>query len=164
MELFTPETGLICWMLVAFLIVFFVLAKYAWPFIIKGVEERKDFIDKSLEAAKVANERLEGIKEECDRLLSETHEEELRRLKNAGEMRNQIIAEAKAQAAAEAGKLIAEARTAIRKEKEMALRDIHREVVTLSIDIAEKILRKQLDDRPAQRELVNKLLEEAQKN
>ncbi|MDR1121535.1 MAG: F0F1 ATP synthase subunit B [Dysgonamonadaceae bacterium] len=164
MELFTPEVGLIFWMLVAFLIVFFVLAKYAWPFIIKGVEERKAFIDNSLESAKAANERLEGIREECDRMLSLTREEELRTLKNANEMRNKIVAEAKEQATVEAGKLIAEARLAIQKEKKKALRDIHNELVTLSIDIAEKVLRKQLDDQPAQRELVNRLLEEAQKN
>ncbi|MDR2627629.1 MAG: F0F1 ATP synthase subunit B [Dysgonamonadaceae bacterium] len=164
MELFTPEVGLIFWMLIAFLIVFFVLAKYAWPSIIKGVEERKAFIDKSLEAAKAANERLESIEKECTRLLNQTHEKELRTLKDADEMRHKIIAEAKEQASVEAGKLITEARAAIQKEKESALRDIHNELVTLSIDIAEKILRKQLDDRPAQRDLVNKLLEEAQKN
>lgn len=164
MSLLSPEPGLLFWMLIAFGVVFFVLAKFGFPVIVKMVDERKAFIDKSLEAAKVANDRLEGIKEECDRMLNQTHEEELRTLKNANEMRNKIIAEAKEQATVEAGKLIAEARAAIQKEKEMALREVRNELVTLSIDIAEKVLRKQLDNQPAQRELVERLVGEVISN
>jgi F-type H+-transporting ATPase subunit b len=164
MSLLTPDPGLLFWMLLSFGIVFFVLAKYGFPIIVKMVDERKAFIDKSLEAAKAANDRLAGIKEEGDRILNQTREEEIRILKDANEMRNRIIGEAKEQAAIEAAKLIAEARTAIQKEKEMAIRDIRNQVVALSIDIAEKVLRRNLDNPTAQRELVGKLIEEAQKN
>jgi F-type H+-transporting ATPase subunit b len=164
MSLLTPDPGLLFWMLLSFGVVFFVLAKYGFPIIVKMVDERKAFIDKSLETAKLANERLAGIKEEGDRILNLTREEELRILKDANEMRSKIIAEAKDQAVAEGGKLIAEAKLAIQKEKDNAIRDIHNQIATLSIDIAEKILRKNLDNQPAQRELVNKLIEEAQKN
>jgi F-type H+-transporting ATPase subunit b len=164
MSLLTPDPGLLFWMLLSFGVVFFVLAKYGFPIIVKMVDERKAFIDKSLEAAKTANDRLAGIKEECDRILNHTRDEEIRLLKDANEMRNKIIGEAKEQAAIEAGKLIAEAKTAIQKEKEMALRDIRNEIATLSIDIAEKILRKNLDNQTVRRELVDKLIEEAQKN
>jgi F-type H+-transporting ATPase subunit b len=164
MSLLTPDPGLLFWMLLSFGVVFFVLAKYGFPIIVKMVDERKAFIDKSLDAAKTANERLAGIKEEGERLLNQTREEEIRILKEANEMRNKIIGDAKEQASAEAAKLVAEAKVAIQKEKEIALRDIRNEIATLSIDIAEKILRRNLDDQVAQRKLVDKLIEEAQKN
>jgi F-type H+-transporting ATPase subunit b len=164
MELFTPEIGLIFWMLIAFGIVFFILAKFALPAIIKMVDERKAFIDKSLEAAKAANERLTGIQEESERILKQTRDEELRILKDAQEMRNKIIGNAKDQATIDAGKIIDEAKAAIEKEKDMAIRDIQNRIADLSIGIAEKVLRKNLDNQPAQRELVQKLIEEVQKN
>lgn len=164
MALLTPDFGLLFWMLISFGIVFFILAKYGFPIIVKMVDERKAFIDKSLEAAKQANERLAGLKEEGDRILNQTRDEEIRILKEAHEARNKIIAEAKEQATIEAGKLIAEAKRAIQKEKEIAIHEIHNQIVTLSIDIAEKVLRKHLDNQPAQRELVNKLIEEVQNN
>jgi len=162
--LLTPDFGLLFWMLVSFGIVFFVLAKFGFPIIVKMVDERKAFIDKSLEAAKAANERLEGINEECERILKQTRDEEIRMLKEAQEMRSKIIGEAKEQANEEAGKLITEAKAAIQREKEMAIRDIRNQIADLSLNIAEKILRRNLDNPPAQRELVNKLIEEAQKN
>jgi F-type H+-transporting ATPase subunit b len=151
-------------MLVSFGVVFFVLAKFGFPVIVKMIEERKAFIDKSLDAAKLAGERLQGIQQESERILNQTRDEEIRILKEANEMRTKIIGEAKEQAAVEAAKLIAEAKMAIQKEKEMAIRDIHNQIATLSISIAEKVLRKNLDNQPAQRELVNQLIIEAQKN
>ena len=162
--LLKPDLGLLFWMLVSFGIVFFILAKFGFPVIVKMVDERKAFIDKSLEAAKAANERLAGIQEESERILKQTRDEEIRILKEAKEARNKIIGEAKEQAAVEAGKLIAEAKTAIQKEKEMAIRDIRNQIADLSLTIAEKVLRKNLDNPPAQRELVQKLIEEVQKN
>jgi len=162
--LLKPDLGLLFWMLVSFGIVFFILAKYGFPIIVKMVDERKAFIDKSLEAAKAANERLAGIQEESERLLKQTRDEEMRILKEAKEAKNKIIAEAKEQAAVEAGKLVAEAKTAIQKEKDLAIRDIQNRIAELSINIAEKVLRKNLDNSTAQRELVEKLIDEAQKN
>ena len=164
MELFTPEIGLIFWMLIAFGIVFFILAKFAWPAIIKMVDERKAFIDKSLEAAKAANERLAGIQEESERILKQTRDQELQILKDAQDMRSKIISDAKEQATIEAGKLITDAKAAIEKEKDTAIRDIQNRIADLSLNIAEKVLRKNLDNQPAQKELVAKLIEEAQKN
>ena len=162
--LLTPDFGLLFWMLVSFGIVFFVLAKFGFPIIVKMVDERKAFIDKSLEAAKAANERLAGIQEESERILRQTHEEEIRILKEAQEARSKIIGEAKDQAAEEAGKLIIEAKAAIQREKEVAIKEIRNQIADLSINIAEKVLRKNLDNPPVQRELVQKLIEEAQNN
>jgi F-type H+-transporting ATPase subunit b len=164
MQLLTPDPGLLFWMIVSFGAVFFILAKFGFPIIVKMVEERKAFIDESLKSAKIANERLTGIVEEGQRILNKTHEEEVRILKDAKETRNTIIKEAKEQANLEAGKLIEEAKRTIQKEKEKAVRDIQNQIASLSIDIAEKVLRKNLDDLPSQQELVNKLIEEAQKN
>lgn len=162
--LLTPDPGLIFWMLISFGIVFFILAKFGFPIIVKMVDERKAFIDKALESAKAANERLIGIQEESERILKQARDNEIRMLKEAQESRSKIIGEAKEQAAVEAKKLITEARTAIQKEKELAIRDIHNRIADLSINIAEKILRKNLDNPLAQRELVQKLIEEVQKN
>jgi F-type H+-transporting ATPase subunit b len=164
MSLLTPDIGLLFWMLVSFGVVFFVLAKFGFPIIVKMVDERKAFIDQSLEAAKEANERLAGIQQESENILKRAREEELRILREAEEQRNKLIEEAKGRAGIEAGKLIEEARNAIRKEKETAVRDLRNQMATLSIGIAEKILRRNLDNGAAQRELVNQLIEEAQKN
>ncbi len=164
MELFTPEIGLIFWMLIPFGLVFFVLAKFAWPIIMKGVEKRASFIDESLQSAKEANDRLAGIKQEGEQILAFAKEEQLRLLKDGADMRDQMIKEAKQQAAVEADKVILDARAAIRKEKEDAIRDVRAQVATLSIDIAEKILRKNFENKDVQLELVNKLIDEAQKN
>jgi len=162
--LLKPDFGLLFWMLISFGIVFFILAKFGFPIIVKMVEERKAFIDKSLETAKAANERLAGIYEEGERILKQTRDEEIRILKAARETGSKIIGEAKEQAAVEAGKLVAEAKIAIQKEKETAIRDIRNQVADLSINIAEKVIRKNLDNSTAQHELVQKLIEEAQKN
>ncbi|MDR1372818.1 MAG: F0F1 ATP synthase subunit B [Dysgonamonadaceae bacterium] len=164
MDLLKPELGLLFWMLIAFGVVFFVLAKFGFPVIVKMVEERKTFIDKSLESAKEANARLSGIVAESEKILKDAREQEIYILKEADGMKAQVIAEAKQQASIEAGKLLTEARTAIQKEKEMALRDVRNEIAALSLGIAEKILRKNLSNQPDQRELVDKLIDEARIN
>jgi len=162
--LLSPDPGLIFWMLISFGVVFFILAKYGFPVIVKMVDERKSFIDNSLESAKTANERLLKIQEESEQILKQARDNEMRMLKELQETRSKVIREAKEQAAIEAKKLIAEAQVAIQKEKDLAVKDIRNQIVDLSLEIAEKVLRKNLDNPPAQRELVQKLIEEVQKN
>jgi F-type H+-transporting ATPase subunit b len=164
MSLLTPDPGLLFWMLVSFGIVFFVLAKFGFPIIVKMVDERKAYIDKSLEAAKQANERLKSIQEESERILNEARDEQVRILKEAGEVRTKIVNDAREQAHVEAGKIMEEAKSNILKEKELAMHDIQQQLASLAIDIAEKILRKNLENKSAQQELVDKLIEEAQLN
>ncbi|MDR1719055.1 MAG: F0F1 ATP synthase subunit B [Dysgonamonadaceae bacterium] len=161
MSLLTPDIGLLFWMLLSFGIVFFILAKFGFPIIVKMVEERKEFIETSLKSAKEANERLAGIKEESDRILALAREEQLRILKEAADMRAEMIKEGKAQASVEADKIIKEALAVIRKEKDDAIRDVRNEVIGLSVDIAEKLLRKNLEHKSAQMELASKLIDEA---
>ena len=164
MSLLTPDPGLLFWMLISFGIVFFVLAKFGFPVIVKMVEERKAFIDQSLEAARQANERLKGIQEEGERILNEARDQQSSILKEAKEIRTKIVNEAKEQAHEEAGKIMDEALQNIAKEKALAIHDIRNQVATLAIDIAEKILRKNLENKSAQQELVDKLITEAQLN
>lgn len=160
MELFKPEIGLIIWMLIPFLVVFGLLAKFAWPSIIRGVEERGKFIDDSLQSAKEANERLAGIKEEGEQILMAARSEQMQILKEAAAMRESLIEEARKQARSEGEKLLRKAQEDIAKEREEAIRQIRREVALLSVDIAEKVIRKHLDDKDKQIDVVNRLLDE----
>jgi F-type H+-transporting ATPase subunit b len=160
MNLLTPDIGLLFWMLLCFSIVFFVLAKFGFPVIVKMVEERKNFIDKSVASAKEANERLKGIVEEGEAILKKSRSEEIKILKEADEMKHKIIADAKEQAKVDAGKIIEDAKLAIEKEKEKALREVNNRVAELSISIAEKILRKNLAAEQEQQEFVNQLIAE----
>lgn len=148
-------------MLVAFGIVFFVLAKFGFPVIVGMVEKRKQYIDDSLKAAREANERLIHIKEESESILAKAREEQANILKEAVETRKRIIQESKDQAGVEGNRILEEARKQIQKEKEDAIRDIRLQVSELSIGIAEKILRKNLDDEQKQNGLIDRLLDEA---
>ncbi|GHU71653.1 ATP synthase subunit b [Bacteroidia bacterium] len=164
MSLVTPEPGLLFWMLLSFGIVFFVLAKFGFPVIVKMVDERKAYIDQSLDAAKQANEQLLGVKEESERMINEARSEQVRILKEANEMRTKIVSDAKDQAHIEAGKVMEEANRAIEREKTLAMRDVHNQIAALSVGIAEKILRRNLEDKSAQSKLVDQLIAEAQLN
>ena len=164
MELFTPEVGLVIWMLIAFGIVFGILAKYAWPVIIKMVEERKAYIDSALDATKEAKLQLENVREEGAKILAEAKHQEMQLLKNGADIRDKMVEDAKQLAQVEADKIIQDARLLIRKEKENAIKDIKNQVAVLSIEIAEKVLRKNLDNQPAQIELIDKLLDEVTNN
>jgi len=160
MNLLQPDTGLLFWMLLAFGIVFFVLAKWGFPVIVKMVDERKAFIDKSLLAAKEANERLENIKEEGEKILSEARSEQLRLLSEAKSLREKMVEEAKTQAAAEGAKLLQKAAEDIQNAKNAALNDIRAEVAALSVEIAEKVMRQKLDNRAQQTAMIDRLLDE----
>lgn len=160
MSLLMPDSGLLFWMLFAFLVVFFILAKFGFPVITKMVNERKSYIDNSLVAAKQANEQLANLKAEGECILAKAHEEQARILNEAAKTREQIVAEAKDQARVEGNKLLEEAKKQIEAEKEDAIRDIRRQVAILSVDIAEKVLRKNLDDESKQTDMIERLLDE----
>lgn len=156
----TPDIGLLFWMLLAFLVVFFLLAKFGFPAIVNMVEERKNFIDESLRSARQANERLAGIEAESKKILQEAHEQQAAILKEAMVTRDAIIKDAQKKAEAEGSRLLEEARTQIQAEKENAVRDIRSHVAELSIQIAEKLVRKQLDSELKQEAFINDVLDE----
>lgn len=160
MGLLTPDPGTVFWMIVIFGVVFFILAKYAFPVIIGMVEERKKYIDQSLEAARQANEQLAQVREETDRMLKEARDEQTRILKEASQTRDRVIKEARVRAQLEAQKALEETRLQIVAEKESALNDIRQQVAILSVDVAEKILRKDLKSDQEQLELVDRMIDE----
>lgn len=160
MGLLTPDPGTVFWMIVIFGVVFFILAKYAFPVIIGMVEERKNYIDQSLEAARKANEQLAQVRQETERMLAEAHEEQTRILKEASQTRDRVIKDARVRAQVEAQKALEETRLQIIAEKESALNDIRRQVAILSVDVAEKILRKDLKSEKEQLDLVDRLIDE----
>lgn len=164
MELFTPELGLVFWMFIAFIILFFVLAKWGWPIIIKNMEQRADTIDKGVEYAKEAKAQLDSARADAQKFLDEARKQQAEILRDAAKMKSQIIEEAKKEASEETKKVMDAAKVSIeqsRKEAELQFRD---EVSKFSLDIAEKMVRNQLKSDKAQTELVNKLLDEIENN
>ena len=160
MELFTPDFGLIFWMFVSFAILFFVLWKWGWPVIMKGVSERADLIDKGVEYAQNAKEQLDHAREEANKYIEEARKQQAEMLRDADRMKTQIIEEARAAASKEAQKVMDAAKVSIeqeRKEAELRFKD---EVSSFALDIATKVVKKQLSDEKAQAKLVNSLLDE----
>lgn len=161
----TPDFGLFFWMLVAFLVVFFLLAKFGFPVITGMVQERKNFIDESLRKAHEASERLENIKQEGEAILQEAREKQAQIMKEAAETRDTIVQKAQEKAKDEGARLLSEAKAEIEAEKQNAIRDIRGQVAELSVLIAEKVLREKLDTETQQMELIDRLLNEvASKN
>lgn len=159
-----PDFGLIFWLVLAFSVMFFVLAKFAFPVIVGMVEERKKFIDESLVKAREANAKLAEIQQEGEQLLKVAREEQALILKGAMATRDSIIAEAKKTAEEEGKRQLKEAKQQIAAEKENALRDIRAEVAQLSVQIAEQLLRQQLADENKQAALIEKMLDEVDLN
>ncbi len=160
MGLLTPDPGLLFWMIVTFGVVFFILAKYGFPVVIKMVEDRKTYIDDSLKAAREANEQLANVKLESDKVLAQAREEQGRILSEAAATRDRIIKEAQERARREGQRLMDEMKKQIETEKESAIRDIRRQVAVLSVGIAEKIMRSKLADEKEQTELIDRMLDE----
>lgn len=164
MELFTPDFGLIFWMFVAFLLLFLALRKWAWPVIIKSMEERADLIDKGVEYARNAKEQLEGARKEAEKYIAEAKQQQADILRDAAKIKTQIIEEARNEASIEAKKVMDAAKLSIEQSRKEAELQFKNEVSKVSIEIAEKMLRKQMSDDKAQKELVDKLLDEIENN
>ena len=160
MGLLTPDPGLLFWMIIVFGVVFFILAKYGFPVIIRMVEDRKAYIDQSLKAAREANEKLASVKQEGERILAQANEEQVRILNEAAATRVRIVNVAKERARIEGGRLMVEMKKQIETEKESAIRDIRRQVAVLSVGIAEKVMRSKLADEKEQMALIDRMLDE----
>ena len=147
-------------MLIVFGIVFFILARYGFPAIIAMLNERKKFIDESVQSAKEANERLVAINAESEAILKSARDEQARLLREATAMRDELIKEARERAEKEGEKMLAETRRVIEMEKEDAVRDIRRQVAILSVEVAQKILRRELSDDVRQQSVIESLINE----
>ena len=159
-SILTPDLGLLFWMLLAFLVVFFVVAKYGFPAIIGMVEDRKRYIDESLQKAHEASERLANIQKEGETMLQEARQKQAQILKEAADTRDAIVAQAQEKAREEGNRLIAEANGEIESQKQAAISEIRAHVAELSVKVAEKILRKELASDAKQMETIDRLLDE----
>ena len=161
MSLLVPESGLLFWMCLSFGIVFFIVARYGFPVILKSVEERRVFIQKSLDDANTAKAMLENIKSESEAMIASAREEQMNIIREANKLKNSIIKSANDEARELTKKQIESVRVEIQNEKEGAMRDIRSRIALLSVDIAEKLVRTELKESPAQMQLINKLLNES---
>ena len=148
-------------MSVTFLVVLFILWKFGFPVITNMVKERKAFIDDSLRKAHEANERLANIQKEGESILQEAREKQAQILKEAAETRDAIVEKAQDKARQEGARLLDDAKAEIEQEKKAAIADIRRQVATLSVEIAEKVLKQNLQGDRAQMDLINRMLDDA---
>lgn len=164
MELFTPDSGLVIWMFIAFAVLFIVLYIWGWPVIINNMESRADTIDKGVEDAKKASEQLANARAEASRYMEEAKKQQAEILSDAAKMKNQIIEEAREEASREAKKVMDAAKLSIDQSRKEAELQFKNEVGKMALEIAEKVLRTNLESDKAQSNLVNKLLDNIEKN
>ncbi len=162
MELFTPEFGLVFWMFVAFVCLYCILAKWAWPYIIKSMEERADLIDKGVAYAQEAKSQLDNAKAEADKLLAEARNEQADILREAAKMRNELIEKARSDAADEAKKVSQAVQVSLEQSRKEAEKQLRTEVGDLALQIAEKVIRRNIASDDAQRALVDQYLSEVE--
>lgn len=164
MELVTPALGLMFWMFVTFAIIFLLLKKFAWKPILKMIKEREDSIDSAIQSAEKARQEMKELQAGNERILAEARAASDALLKDARDAKDSIIAEAKTKAKSEADRLVAQARETINNEKLAAITELKNQVATLSIDIAEKILKEQFSSDEKQKAHINNLMKEVTLN
>lgn len=164
MDLLTPSFGLLIWTLLAFGIVYFILKKYAWPAIVKGLKDREQFIADALSSAEKVKGEMAQMKSEHEALLALAREERAQMLKEARETKEKIITESKETAKVEASKIIVEARAAIEAQKMAAIIDVKNEVGKMVVEISEKILKRELGNKADQEAHIKGLVNEIKLN
>lgn len=164
MGIIEPGIGLLFWMTLTFVILLFLLGKFAWKPIVNAVNDRETSIVDALNQAKLAKKEMEDLKSDNERILREAKIERDGILKEAREIKERIVAEAKDIAKAEGEKMIEAAKQTITSEKNAAMADIKSQIGTLSVNIAESILKQKLDNSEAQNELVQNYLNKSNLN
>ena len=159
-----PALGLIIWQLLIFGVLFFILAKFAWKPIIGALQEREQSIDDALSLAAKTRQEMTDLKSGNEKLIAEARAERDRVLKEAKEAGDLMIAQAKADAQIVGAEVIEKARAAFNQERINAIASLRKETASLSLEIAEKVLRSQLSNRTAQETLVSSLLADAKLN
>ena len=164
MDLLLPHLGLIFWTLLAFLIVFFILKKFAWKQILNGLNERESNIANSIASAEKVKQEMAQLKSDNEALLAKAREERAAMLKEAKDIKDKMINDAKEEAKAQAAKIIADANASINHQKMAALTDIKNQVGKMVVEVSEKILRRELSDKAQQETYISKLAEEIKLN
>ena len=163
MELFTPDFGLVFWMFVGFAVLFFILWKFAWPVILKTVDNRADLIDKGVEYAQNAKEQLDNARGEAQKYIDEARRQQADMLREADKMKNQIIEEARGAAQKEAQKVMEQARESIALQQKEAETEFRNKVSDFALQIAGKVVKEQMSNPEAQSKMVNNYLDELEK-
>ncbi|MCE1167617.1 MAG: F0F1 ATP synthase subunit B [Sphingobacteriia bacterium] len=164
MELVSPGIGLIFWMVVSFSILLFVLTRFAWKPIMKMIKERETSIDEALKAASKARQEMEGLQADHQKLIDEAKEERDGILKEARKLREKMLDDSREKALVEYNRMLDQAREAIENEKKAAITELRNEVATLSIEIAEKLMRQKMSEAEKQDSFVRKLIDEVKIN
>ena len=163
-QFLSPHIGTIIWTTIVFGIVFFILHKFAWPVILKAIEDREESIDKALTSAKEAEMKLSNLKQEQEEIIALAKREKEQIMREGVEQREKIIAMAKDKAQTEAEKIIEDARKRIEREREAALIEMKNQIATLSIDIATKVVRADMEDKTRHEKLVTELINDVELN
>lgn len=164
MELVKPQFGLIIWMTISFLVLLFLLGKFAFPMILKSLKEREDSIVEALNSAAKAKEEMTALKADNEKLLMQARAERDLMMKEARDTKDAIIAEAKNKAQAEGNRIMTAARESINNEKNAAIAELKNQVASMSIEIAEKILRQELSHETKQKSLMDNLMNDVSLN
>lgn len=164
MELLTPGTGLVIWQAFVFLLLFFLLAKLAWKPILASLNEREQSIQQALDAAEKAKLEMAALKSDNEKLLREAREERDKILRDARDAANRLNDQIQAEAKKNADRMIEDAKSIIQTEKNAALRDVKEQVAVFSIQIAEKLIKKNLSDDKAQKELASSYIKDLKLN
>jgi len=157
MQLLTPGLGLIVWTLLAFVVVFFILKKFAWPAIINGLRQREETIAGSLATAEKIKAEMAEMKSENESLLAQAREERANMLKDAKNASDKMVTEAKDKAKAEYDKILSDAQAAIELQKNPAITDVKNMIGSLVIEVAEKVIRRELVSRKDHEEYIKKM-------
>jgi len=164
MELLLPKLGLIVWTLLAFGIVFFILAKYAWKPILKSLNEREKNISDSILSAENVRKEMSELKSQNEALLAEAREERAQMMREAKETRDKIIMDAKEQARQETNKIVADAQNVINQQKMAAITDLKNQVGNLVLEVSEKVLCRELNNKEEQEKYIQQLTENVELN
>jgi F-type H+-transporting ATPase subunit b len=160
MNLITPEFGLLFWQTITFLFLLLLLSRFAWKPIMSSLREREETIEGALRSAELARQEMAKLRADNERLLDEARAERDAMMRKAQQTADTIVEEAKNKAAAESNRIVESARAAIQSERQAAIDDIRRQVATLSVEVAEKVIRRQLKDEPQQRQLVDQFVKD----
>ncbi len=164
MELLLPKLGMMVWTLIAFGIVFFILAKYAWKPIVGSLQERQNNIDDAILSAEKVRKEMSELKSENEELLAKAREERSQMMRDAKETRDSIIAEAREQAKGEMNKIVADAQAVIHQQKMAAITDLKNQIGNLVLEVSEKVIRRELNNQGDQEKYIKELTQNVELN
>lgn len=164
MDLITPDFGLFFWQTIVFLVLLFLMAKFAWRPILNSVKNREQSINDALASAETARKEMENLRADNEKLMQEARAERDAILKEAREMKEKVITDASTEAQKKADKIVEDAKRSIEMEKKSAMAELKNQVAELSVEIAEKVVRKELSDKKEQQKMIEKMIGDAKLN